>query len=186
MAVRLLTGPFIDSATRAFAALVITACGESFGTLPLPPRPPAPPIVTRRVYAYQQYNTSPPGSATFGPGDTVRFRVEVHARRQLTWLGLVISGTASVRGSIAVPSTIDSTLTRVVKGLFPAGTRGLFTLTAFARDDAGDFGEAVLAGNPVSVYDTVTAVVTAGWAAPLYLVDLNTRRCPPPFTLHRN
>jgi len=161
MAVRLLSGPFIGSASRAFAALLITACGDSFGTLPLPPPPPAPPIVTGRVYAYQQYDTTPPGSPTFGPGDTVRFQVEVHARRQLTWLGFALGGTASVRDSIAVPTTIDSTLATLVKSLFPPGTRGLFTVTAFARDNAGDYGEAVLAGNPLSVYDTVTAAVTS-------------------------
>ena len=151
----------MGSAARAFAALLITACGDSSGVLPLPPPPRAPPVVTGRVYAYQQYDSTPPGSPTFGPGDTVRFQVEVHARRQLTWLGFALGGTASVRDSIAVPTTIDSTLATLVKNLFPPGTRGLFTVTAFARDNAGDYGEAVLAGNPLSVYDTVTAAVTS-------------------------
>lgn len=149
------------SASRALAALLITACADSFGTLPLPPPPPAPPVITGRVYAYQQYDSTPPGSVTYGPGDTVRFQVEVHARRRLTWLGFALSGTAAARDSIAVPATIDSTLAALVKSLFPPGTRGLFTVTAFARDNAGDYGEAVLAGNPLSVYDTVTAAVTS-------------------------
>lgn len=150
------------STARVFAALLVTACADDFGVLPLPLPPQAPPVVSGWVYAYQlYYDSTPRGSAAYGPGDTVRFQVEVHARRQLTWVGFVVGGTAPVRDSIAVPLTIDSTLVTVVKGLFPAGTRGLFTVTAFARDNAGDYGETVLAGNPLDVYDTVTAAVTS-------------------------
>lgn len=125
------------------------------------PSPPPPPSVAGRLYAYQQWDSTPPGSAAYGPGDTIRFQFEVHASRAVEWLGYIISGTATQRDSFAVPEPLDTAVSALVKLVFPTGTRGLSTIRVFAHDTVGGYGEAALAGNPLSLYDTVTYPVTA-------------------------
>ncbi len=112
-----------------------------------------------RLYAFTQWDSTPPGSAAVGPGDTARFEIFVQLQQSRTWVGFAFTGAAPYRDSIQIPESLGTVVRVLVKLTAPPRFRSALTVTGFARDPAGRYVDAVLAGNPLSLYDTVTRPV---------------------------
>jgi hypothetical protein len=158
-------GPVLRSTLAGISCgwALLSSCGSGSGNPTSVPPPPRPPVLAGRLYAYQQWDSTPPASPTYGPADTVRLRTEVHSQARLRWVGLAFAGLGSFRDSAAVPASVDTAVALLWTLTIRPGTRGLFRVTAFARDSADGYGDVVLDGNPLSIYDTVTYPVTSAF-----------------------
>jgi hypothetical protein len=96
----------------------------------------------------------------FAPGDTISLSIYAADNRRVRWVGLEFIEPVATSDSFEVTDSLSGVLLSV-RLIMGATFAGLVRVKAFARDDQGQRAEAVLLGNPISVYATVTRQVVS-------------------------